>query len=374
MFIYIFIFVIYYITNTMSTYNRNSFSQRANDYNYGEAANAPTSQYNRDDEYSRRAAGLSHESQSLVGDIMSNRATSSRLSQSEIYSDGIMESDITATHMRPSELAQQSSGRSKPASMDLIDYGRQTQNADFEDITGLAELEEPESSRNGSIQGAVETRSRFSGREAAECKKKTIYKDVGGVIIPTEIKMNKHCVDERFGGTRERAVPLRLKVPTLSGPTETMRQREQARSSLIFETKREQESMGYGGYAQYEFTNTPAYLEADAARRRVTGSIEDDLDKEMMSGVLERAGVIDTINESNKTFEMDRMNVTPSERFSSQGRERARGRASGASRFTSAGEAFGPCQCDQPGCDQCDSSEYDGPARFTTMGEAFSGY
>jgi hypothetical protein len=372
----------------MSTYGRNAISQKAGEYNYGDA-NAPTSHYNRDDEYSRRAAGLSYECQSLVGDIMSDRAQASRLYQSEVDGNGMLESDITATHMRPSELSQQNTGMGQPASMDLIDYARETQNDDFENVQDLNELEEPESSRNGSIQGSVETRSRFGNREGA-CVKKIIYADNGGSIVPKEINMNSECVDERFGGRRERAVSLRLKTPSLSGPNEYMRAREQARGSLVFETKTDT----FGGYKGYEFENTPASLEADLSRaRRVTGSssLEDQLDNEMLNGVsdrggVERAGVMDTINNSDKTFDMDRFDNKPSERFNaSYHRDRARGGTRGVSRFNSNGEAMGSCNCENPNCPECGardsfystggtSAEYKGPARFSNAGEAFGGY
>lgn len=375
----------------MSTYNK-SISQRSEQYNYGDADSAPTSHYNRDDEYSRRAASLSYECQSLVNDVLVDKARSSRLYQTDLNDQGMLESDVTATHMRPSEVDQQYTGMGQPSTMDLIDGGREVANYDFEDISDLNEMEEPESSRNGTIQDDVETRSRFStGRERA-CTKKVIYKDVGGIIVPTEVNMNKACIDERFGNGRERAVSLRLKVPTLSGPTERLAQRERMVSDLVFETKRENMDDTWGR-KNYEFeTVRPASLEADSTQGRITGDlskgsyVEDELDREMMNGVMERAGVMTAINQADKTFELDRMrgsNFKPSERFNaSYYRSRARGNATGASRFTSSGEAMGNCDCAQPGCPQCDrfystggtSQEYRGPARFSVSGEAFGGY
>lgn len=330
----------------------------------GEFANESTSHYNRDDEYSRRAASISHNSQSLVGDILSDRARSSRKYQTESTTNGMMESDLTATHMRPSEIDQQYVGKIKKSSMDLFDYSREQQNEDFEYMEDLTELEEPNSSRNGAIQGAVENRSksRFSSRarESETCKKKIIYSDVGGIITPTEIKLNKYCVDERFGGPRERSVPLRLKVPSLSGPGERM-------SDLVFETKRD----------NYDF-NESEYFDM-----KNENSAENKFDNQMINEVLdraglkERAGVIGNINKSDKTFELDRMNIRPSERFNdAYFRSKARNGSRGVSRFNADGEAYGACNCEQPGCPDCNSSDKfygfsDNTSSFYNGGEAF---
>jgi hypothetical protein len=371
----------------MSTYN-NSIGHQVDQYAYDDLS-APTSHYNRDDEYSRRAAAMSYDCQVLVNDVMADRAQTSRLYQSEASGNGMLESDLTATHMRPSEMDQQYTSMGQIASMDLIDSSREVQNPEFEDITSIGEMEEPESSRNGAIQGSVERM-----RERATCETSVIYNDVGGIVTPTEVQLNQACIPDRFGG-RERAgggpsaVSLRLRVPTLSGPTERMREREQVRDSLRFDTVTDR----FGGGGR-EYESTPASMESDYIRGNISAdlskgpheSAENALDKDMMDGVIERAGghreragTIAAVNNSSTVFELDRFE-SPQERFNaSYFRSRMGGSTSGVSRFNSDGEAIGICNCGQPGCPHCErfydtggtSAQYKGPARFTNSGEAF---
>jgi hypothetical protein len=159
----------------MSTYTRNTISKKMGEYTNTDEA--PTTNYDRDDEYSRYVSSRSHDSQRFVDDGMLNRAMSSRRYQADLNEDDdMLESNVSASHMRPSALSQRGSALSNPAAMDMIDHYRESN----------SEIEEPESSRNGSIQQ--------SGRiERAACKTSTIYRDINGVITPSEINMNDHC-------------------------------------------------------------------------------------------------------------------------------------------------------------------------------------